>query len=147
VNTSDQIQLWQTIGTWVLGALGAWFVFRQNKILERQNKLMSNQFEFNQFMMKREADKASDEDTTNTLLRVALGSLPREEEDDRELERLRAKGLSWQELRKRVFDIFTPLGQAQLTAALERMDKAQKRDLMRRAARTMYDQPAEIEAK
>ena len=53
----DWIQLTQTVGLWVTGGFGAWFVWRQNAILHRQNEIMSNQKDLNDLLIKQEEER------------------------------------------------------------------------------------------
>ena len=51
---TDWIQFMEALGTWLLGLLGAYFVFHQNKILKRQNEIMVSQQGFNEALLERE---------------------------------------------------------------------------------------------
>ena len=42
---ADIIQLFQTIGTWLLGVIGAFFIYRQTEVMKRQSEIQSRQAE------------------------------------------------------------------------------------------------------
>lgn len=50
---ADLIQLFQTIGTWVLGGIGAFFVYRQTEVMRKQNDIQSKQIEMSLEISKR----------------------------------------------------------------------------------------------
>lgn len=135
-SVADKLSLWQVVVTAAVGAIGFWFLHKQNEILDRQNEVMRNQAELNQLLIDREAIERDQQDTMDTLEKIHYGFYRKDEEIDAEIDRLMAKGLTLQQLRRRSFILAKDTGDER--GAFQRMDAIQERERIRRATKALY---------
>lgn len=92
----NRIQGWQTLGVWLTGAVGTVFVWHQNRILNRQNKIIKNQEPLNALLMRREEEREKQEKAMERLTLIDQGVYQADAHVDAALKEIADLGLNLQ---------------------------------------------------